>query len=109
MNIVTDQYITPSLNSNLAEMLLEAGEKRLRGTFHMAGATRISRYEFARKLAKVFGFDEDLVVSSRMADMRWNAKRPNGSSLDTSKASMCLERGPITLKESLKALRAETS
>ena len=107
VNIVTDQYITPTLNTNLAEMLLDAGKKRLRGTFHMAGATRVSRYEFARELCEVFGFDENLVVPSRMADMRWNAKRPNDSSLDTSKVSMCLERGPSTLKEALKALREE--
>jgi len=107
VSIVTDQYVTPTLNTNLAEMLIEAGEKGLRGTFHMAGATRVSRYEFARELCDVFGFDEDLVVPSKMADMRWNAKRPSDSSLDTSKASMCLERGPLALKESLEALKEE--
>ena len=31
MNIITDQYISPTLNTNLAEMILEVSERRLAG------------------------------------------------------------------------------
>lgn len=107
VKIVTDQYVTPTLNTNLAEMMLGAGEKRIEGIYHMAGATRISRYGFACELARSFGFDAGLVIPSKMSDMSWNAKRPADSSLDTFKAQKSLEERPYDLKESLRALREE--
>lgn len=107
VRIVADQYITPTLNTNLAKMLLEAGEKRLEGTYHLAGATRVSRYEFAVEIARRFGFDAELVIPSKMSDMSWKAKRPGDSSLDTSKADEILEEKPQDLRDSLRALAEE--
>jgi len=107
VKIVTDQLITPTLNTNLAKMMLEAGERRLEGTYHMAGATRISRYDFAVEIARVFGLDAGLITPSRMDEMSWKAKRPLDSSLDTAKARRLLDEKPLPLKESLRILRAE--
>ncbi len=47
-----DQWNSPTLNTNLARMSLEIIEKRLMGTFHLSGATRISRYDFAQMVAQ---------------------------------------------------------
>jgi len=88
-------------------MLLEAGERRLAGVYHMAGATRVSRYDFAVEIARAFGLDEGLIAPSRMSDMRWRAKRPRDSSLDTSKAARLLAEVPASLAGSLRALREE--
>ncbi len=55
VRVVTDQFITPTLNTNLAGMVLETADRRLRGVYHLAGATRISRYDCALKLAREFG------------------------------------------------------
>ncbi|KUL03007.1 MAG: dTDP-4-dehydrorhamnose reductase [Methanoculleus marisnigri] len=107
IKIVTDQYITPTLNTNLAKMMLEVGERRLEGTYHMAGATRISRYDFAVEIAKEFGLDAGLIAQSKMSEMNWRAKRPIDSSLETKKAARILEEKPLPLKESLRILRAE--
>ena len=86
VKVVTDQFITPTLNTNLARMVLEAADRRLCGVYNLAGATRISRYDYALELARVFGLDTDLILPSRMEDMLfWVAKRPIDSSLDTSK------------------------
>ena len=71
VRIVTDQYITPTLNTNLAKMLLESAERKLKGIFHLAGATRVSRYEFAKEIAKVFGLDESLIIPAKMDDINW--------------------------------------
>ena len=87
VRVVTDQFITPTLNTNLARMVLEAAERRLAGVYHLAGATRISRYDYALKLAREFDLDASLILPSRMEDLMWAAKRPIDSSLDTSKAS----------------------
>ncbi len=107
VKIVTDQYITPTLNTNLAEMLLEVAERKITGIFHLAGATRVSRFEFAEKVAEVFGLDDSLITPSRMNEINWIAKRPRDSSLNTSKAAKYLNKKPRDLKEALKVLKKE--
>jgi len=107
VSVVTDQFITPTLNTNLARMVLEAADRRLAGIYHMAGATRISRYDFALQVADIFGLNADLILPSRMADLPWIARRPMDSSLDTSKASKMLANKPLGLAKSLQILRAE--
>lgn len=107
VSVVTDQFITPTLNTNLAGMVLEAADRGLSGIYHMAGATRISRYDFALQVADIFGLNADLILPSRMADLPWIARRPMDSSLDTSKASKMLATKPLGLAKSLQILRAE--
>ena len=107
VKIVTDQFITPTINTNLAKMLLEVAGQELKGIFHLAGATRVSRYDFALQIANKFGLDKDLIIPSRMAEMRWIASRPKDSSLDTSKASRYLKEKPYDLGRALNILREE--
>ena len=107
VKIITDQYITPTLNTNLAKMVLEIAERKLKGIFHLAGATRISRHNFALRIADKFELDEDLIIPSKMAEMRWIAKRPKDSSLDTSKALKCLKEKPYDLDKALDVLKEE--
>jgi dTDP-4-dehydrorhamnose reductase len=105
--VVADQHITPTINTNLALMVLELAKPRLKGVYHLAGATRISRYDFAVELARTFGLDADLIIKSRMSEMKWAAKRPADSSLETSKASRCLETTPWSIEEALRTLKNE--
>jgi dTDP-4-dehydrorhamnose reductase len=107
VKIVTDQYVTPTLNTNLAKMLLEIAERGLKGIFHLSGKERVSRYEFAVQIATKFGLDETLIVPSKMADMGWIAACPKDSSLDTAKASRCLYEKPYDLDTSLTMLKEE--
>ncbi|NMC11173.1 MAG: sugar nucleotide-binding protein, partial [Methanothrix sp.] len=107
VRVVTDQFITPTLNTNLAEMVLEVADRRLCGVYNMAGATRLSRYDFAMELARAFDLDIDLLLRSRMVDMKWPARRPKDSSLDTSKAMETLAEKPLAIKEAIKLLKDE--
>jgi len=107
VRIITDQYITPTLNTNLAKMLLEIAERKITGIFHLAGATRVSRFEFAKEIARVFGLDESLIIPSRMDEINWIAKRPRDSSLDASKAAKYLNEKPYDLRKALKVLKGE--
>jgi hypothetical protein len=54
ISVLVDQFVSPTLNTNLSNIILEAAEKRLTGIYHVAGETRISRYAFALKLAETF-------------------------------------------------------
>ena len=78
VKIITDQWNTPTLNTNLAEMTLEVIERRLNGVYHTCGATRVSRFEFATKIADVFDLDKSLIDKVTSAQFTLPAKRPYG-------------------------------
>jgi dTDP-4-dehydrorhamnose reductase len=109
VKIVTDQWNTPTLNTNLAEMTLEAAERRLTGTFHLCGATRVSRFQFAQLIAETFGLGKNLINPVLSSQFKWPAKRPMDSSLDTTKAQQTLKNKPLEIHEALKRLKLELS
>ena len=109
VKIVTDQWNTPTLNTNLAEMTLEVIERRLTGIYHLCGATRVSRFEFAEKIADVFALDKGLIDKVLSSQFTWPAKRPADSSLDTSKAQRYLCCKPLKMDEALEHLKLELS
>lgn len=109
VKIITDQWNTPTLNTNLAEMTLEIVERRLAGTFHLCGATRLNRFEFAQQIAKEFDLDKSLIDSALSSQFTWPAKRPMDSSLDTTKAQKTLKNKPLDMNEALKQLKLEIS
>jgi dTDP-4-dehydrorhamnose reductase len=105
--VVRDQYASPTLNLNLAEMIWDLSKKRLEGIFHLAGATRINRCDFARSIAEVFHLDPKLIEEVSSKEIDWKAKRPADSSLAVSKASRLLDRKPLKLQPSLELFRGE--
>jgi len=87
---LVDQWLSPTLNTLLAKAVRELVEMDYIGVVHIAGE-RISRYEFAKAIAKRFNFDEDLVEPITMKDIRFRARRPRDLSLDISKARSMLK------------------
>lgn len=66
-----DQKNTPTLVDDLVIAIKKIIEKDVSGLYHAAGNSCLSRYDFARLLAKKFNFSEDLVnpvVSKNMQD-----------------------------------------
>lgn len=109
LKIVTDQWNTPTLNTNLAEMTLEVVERQLTGIYHLCGATRVSRFEFAEQIADTFDLNKELIDKVTSSQFSWPAKRPTDSSLDTSKAQRDLKCKPLTLSKALEQLKYELS
>jgi dTDP-4-dehydrorhamnose reductase len=107
LRIVTDQQVSPTLNTSLAEMTLEILERRLTGVYHLAGTTSLNRYEFARLIAETFQLDEGLIAPARSSEMKWLAKRPLDSSLNVEKASKTLYNKPLKIREALNKLKEE--
>ncbi len=75
-----DQYTTPTQASLLAEAISEIIKNKYTGIFHVVGE-KMSRYEFALRIAETFGFDKNLIDTSRIEEMKWFAPRPRDSSL----------------------------
>ncbi len=99
---LADQYLTPTYLPNLSRMLAEIGTRQIAGTIHLAGRTRVSRYDMARMLSEKLGLDRKLVTRAKMSDMKnWAAPRPRDSSLDTSKACKILKEKPLAFEAGL--------
>ncbi len=101
-----DQWLSPTLNTLLAKAVVEILERGFEGTYHVAGE-RVSRYEFAVRLARRFGFDTSLIEQARMSDFSWFAKRPKDSSLDCSVTKHALSTNFNSLNYSLDVLYQE--
>jgi len=85
ISIVNDQYVSPTLNTDLSEQLVALINNDVLGIFHTAGGERINRYDFSQIVAEVFNLDKTLVDAISIKDMNWLAQRPRDSSLDVSK------------------------
>jgi dTDP-4-dehydrorhamnose reductase len=88
---------------NLAELILTLIEKEECGIFHLSGSERISRFDFALKIAKIFDLNTDLIKPIASDQLNWIAKRPMDSSLDVTKISKI--RKPLNIEEALTRMR----
>jgi dTDP-4-dehydrorhamnose reductase len=87
-----DVWFCPTLVNDLAEIIFEMVERGLNGIYHVAGSEKISKYDFARKVAETFNFDPTAIVPTRMADAKLRAARSPDMSLDTGKLRQALGR-----------------
>jgi dTDP-4-dehydrorhamnose reductase len=108
VKITTDQWNSPTLNTNLAEMTLEIIERKITGVHHLSGATRISRYDFSKLLAQIFNLDGSLIIPSTSPEFHWTAKRPKDSSLNIEKTKQILKTKPLTIDQALEKMKKET-
>jgi len=88
----TDVYFCPILVDDLAEIILEMVDRDLSGIYHVVGTEKVSKYEFARRLATAFGFNPTQVAPTKIADAQLRARRPHDTSLNTEKVSRALGR-----------------
>ena len=101
IDVLSDQFTSPTYVPNLSKMLIEISERHLGGIFHVAGATKISRYEMARMISDKLNLDEKLLRDVSINELKWEAQRPKDSSLNISKADSVLNEKPQEINESL--------
>ncbi len=86
LKIVTDQFASATLADSLADACLKIGKSSKSGLYHISGLTCESRYEFAVKLARKFGYDSNSISEANSSSFVQKAKRPQYSCLDSTKA-----------------------
>jgi len=104
INIVTDQYTSPTFADNLAEVLLEVAEKDIQGLYHVAGSERISRYDFALKIADRFDLDKSLITPILSKELNQKAERPKDSSLCVEKIKNKVDTKLLNIEEGLERM-----
>ena len=84
VNAFTDQFNTPTLVDDLARSVLSIIEKDISGLFHASGKSCLNRFEFAQKLAIMFGLQENLIQPTKSSEIPQIAPRPKNGCLDSS-------------------------
>jgi len=96
-----DQFVSPTLAANGAEMTTELLlETSHRGVIHTAGGTVLDRVDFARRVARRFGLQGE-IVPVRTADMKLPAPRPLRAGLKVDRAARLLRSKPLPIDEAL--------
>ncbi|MDE2039164.1 MAG: SDR family oxidoreductase [Elusimicrobia bacterium] len=94
MAVASDLLYNPTAADNLAEVVAELREKGAGGVFHVVGAQRLARYEFALLAARAFGLKESLLDAVPSGSFPSVAPRPRSSTLETGKLR-CLVSTPL--------------
>ena len=101
IDVLIDQFTSPTYIPNLSRMLIEISERRIAGIIHAAGASKISRYQMASMISDKLNLDGTLLKQISINKMKWVAQRPKDSSLDVSRASSILNEKPQKIDQSL--------
>jgi len=76
-NEISDWYNTPTYVLDFVNAMNLLIKKRKEGIFHIVGSEYISRYEWAQKTAKIFGFDKKLIQKISSSQLKLPVKRYN--------------------------------
>lgn len=104
---VDDQISNPTHVSDLAQAILKIFELDRAGLYHVCGRETISRYDFALKVAEVFGLDGSLIDRIKTSQLAQPAPRPMVTGFVTLKAETDLGLKLMDVKEGLTLLRSE--
>lgn len=109
VNVVADQVGSPTLADDLAFGIVKIVELRKPGLYHISGPDIVSRYDFARELAKIFKFNAKLITPVKTAFLRQPAPRPLNSGLILLKAQVELSLQMSAMATGLLILRNQLS
>lgn len=100
-----DVIFSPLLVDDLADILLHMIARDLKGLYHLGAPDAVSKYEFARALAREFGLDRNLVRPASIASAGLRAARPLVTNLNPAKAEAALGRAMPPVAKGLRRLR----
>jgi len=85
MSIVDDQFNTPTLADNLADVIIEMIKKDRKGIFHASGLSCVSRLDFCKKIVKLFGYSDNSIKSCSSKELKQIAPRSLQTCLNCNK------------------------
>lgn len=107
LDMYTDSYFTPILVDDLARAVHSLVDAGATGIYHVAGDERLSKHEFALRLAAAFAVSAETVKPCLLRSSRHAAPRPEDLSLSNLKARKALGRPLGGVDEFLRELRVQ--
>lgn len=109
INIVTDQFNTPTLVDDLAKGILWIMQKSAYNVYNISGGDYVNRFDYANLLAEVFGFEKNLIKPITTNSLKQRARRPMKGGLIIDKARKELDFRPQSLLDSFLYLKESMS
>lgn len=107
INVVNDQWRTPTLAEDLAMGCYLAAIKNAKGIFNISGKDFITPYDIAVQTADYFSLDKSLITATDSSSFKQPARRPLTTGFIITKASQELGYNPHTFKEGLHILASQ--
>ncbi|HPI09923.1 MAG TPA: SDR family oxidoreductase [Catalimonadaceae bacterium] len=107
IQVVDDQFRTPTLAEDLAAGCLLIAEKKAEGIFNISGKDFLTPYQMAIETARFFNLDSSLIVKASAATFSQPAKRPPRTGFVISKAETVLGYQPHSFTEGIGILSSQ--
>jgi len=104
INVVDDQFRTPTLAEDLAQGALLAATQKAQGIYNISGPDFMSIYELVGHVAEHFGLSMDAVTKVDSTTLNQPAKRPPRTGFNISKAQAELGYVPHSFTEALEVI-----
>ena len=98
-------FFTPLYLSELSKIILILIKEDKAGIFNVSSDERISKFDFAKKLAKIFELDSSLINESQFFESEFRVKRPLDLSLSNEKLKSTLNIKINSLEDQISELR----
>lgn len=107
INVVTDQWRTPTLAEDLAKGCFLIADKAAEGIFNISGKDFLTPYEMAIKTADFFGLDKSLINQADSSTFSQPAKRPPRTGFILDKPRKVLGYEPVSFDEGIAILASQ--
>jgi dTDP-4-dehydrorhamnose reductase len=107
LQIVNDQFASPTLADTLAAVMIRLASKAKNDLYHVSGTNVLSRYDFTVKIANIMGYASETIKPIESELFNQIAKRPRDSSLNCAKVQTGLNYKLPNVDESLAVMRSQ--
>jgi len=107
IQVVDDQWRTPTLAEDLAQGCLLIAEKKAKGIYNISGDNLLTPYEMAVKTAEFFGLSQASMTKSDSTKFKQTAKRPPKTGFILDKAKRELGYKPHSFEEGIRVLAGQ--
>jgi dTDP-4-dehydrorhamnose reductase len=104
INVVDDQFRSPTLAEDLADGCVLIADKGAQGIYHLSGPNTMSILDLVYTVADFWKLDRSLITPSKSNNLNQAAKRPPRTGFNISKAKSELGYNPQSFVEGLKIL-----
>lgn len=104
IQVVDDQFRTPTLAEDLAGGCVLIAEQSKNGIFNICGSDFLTPYQMAIQVAEYFGLDTNLIMRTDSSAFKQSAERPKKTGLSIRKAREELGFSPKTFREGIAIL-----
>jgi dTDP-4-dehydrorhamnose reductase len=109
IQVVADQWRTPTYVEDLARGVVMIVEQRATGIYHIAGKDVLTPYAIALQTAAQLGLDETKIEKVDASTFKQPGRRPRQTDLNINKARRDLGYEPVSFGEGLKNLIGTTT